>query len=143
MKARATAVSAAISLALGFSLPNIGAVAETIEAEVNGREIAKVDVVKTGKDAAGNWRIDLKDVPLDPGKNEVRLWVSNKDGRCRQPGSLEVVYAPPAKPDAPPEVEILDPAKDANVTEPGQKIKFRVRSATPLRSTTRSMPCPL
>jgi hypothetical protein len=84
-------------------------------------------------------------VPLDPGANEVRLRVGNAEGHSLERGAAVVTYNPPAKPPAPPEVEILDPAKDANVTEPKYTVKFRIRSATPPRHVelVREGPVPL
>lgn len=102
---------------------------DAVTAEVNGREITAIEV---GKIADG-WRVRLLDVPLETGKNEVRLWTSNSEGRSLKPGTVVVMHQPPAQPPAVPEVEILDPAVDAKVTEPDLALRFRVKSATPLK----------
>jgi hypothetical protein len=57
--------------------------------------------------------------------------VSNPEARCRQPGEVVVVYDPPVevkKPPKPPEVTIVEPAKNVNVTEPDVSVRFRLKS---------------
>ena len=105
--------------------------ASVVEATINGRDIdrAKIEVSQE-KDA---WKVQLRDVPLDPGENKVRLQVRNADADCRQAGTVTVVYTPPPLAKLPPEVEILEPATDSKVTDPEVTVRFRVRSENPLR----------
>lgn len=103
---------------------------ETIEAEVNGREIASVEMEKAADDT---WTIKLRDVSLDPQANEVNLWVSNLEAKAVVPGKATVFYTPPMNPPPRPEVELLDPIKDVNVTEPDFPVRFRVKSKSALK----------
>src|SRR5262249_35210749 len=58
---------------------------------------------------------------------------SNQDAPSREPGILKFVYnAPKVKPPVP-QVAILDPAQDINVTAPEVRLRFRVGSTTPLQ----------
>jgi WD40 repeat protein len=107
--------------------------APSTRAEVNGRQITKVKLEADGK---SDWRVNLDEVPLDTGKNEVRLWVSNAEGRCEKPGALDLVYQPPARASTPPEVEILEPMQDAKVTIPQMTMRFRVNSGSALKRVT-------
>src|SRR5262249_5253167 len=87
---------------------------ESVEVEVNGQKATvPFDVAK--KD--NSWQVQLRDVPLREGTNEVRLWLSNAEARSRVPGKWTVRYVPPPKPPAPPEVILLEPARDVNWTE--------------------------
>lgn len=95
-------------------------------AEVNGRSISSVEWLD------GN-RLRLKDVPLTAGrKNEISLWVSNEDGRCRTPGRVRVVYQPPVQKVALPEVEILDP-HESTLTDAEVTVRGLIHTTAPLR----------
>jgi hypothetical protein len=107
---------------------------ESVEAKVQDRAIARVEVLAPDPArGARTWRVRLRDVPLAAGKNEVRCWVSNAEARCRAPAQLTVELVPPAQPPAPPEIDLVEPAQDGMVTEPELKVRFRIRSASPLR----------
>src|SRR5262249_19739246 len=95
-------------------------------AEVNGRKIGFIEMADAGQ---GNWTVRLRDVPLDAGKNEVRLWVSNAEAQTREPGAWTINFAP----QRPPEVTTVQPAVDTTVTEPELKLRAQVKSATPPR----------
>jgi WD40 repeat protein len=114
---------------------------EAVKAEVNGREIASVRILPPDP-ARGEsaWTVHLHDVPLEPGPdpahpgtNEVRLVVGNAEAQSREPGTLTVLYRPPAQALGRPEVFIVQPAQDISVTEPLQTLRFRVRSDSPLQ----------
>jgi WD40 repeat protein len=107
------------------------------QAEVNGRTIAQ-DLLAVEKTRGGDrtWQVQLKEVPLDAGANEIRLWVSNAEGRSRQPGVLRLVYLPPRQRAALPQVDLLEPLQDIQVTVPEQKLRFRLHSASPLKRVT-------
>src|SRR5262249_28278459 len=66
---------------------------EQVEADVNGREIAR-ERIQVRKDG-DTWKVELKDVPLDPAKNVVHLHVSNAEARSRQPGTATINFQPP------------------------------------------------
>jgi WD40 repeat protein len=102
---------------------------EQVEAEVNGRDIAR-DRIQVQKQDANTWKVDLKDVPLDPAKNVVHLYVSNGEARSRQPGTATINFQPP---NPGPVVEFLSPAMDTKVTDPEIDLRFRVKSAGPLQ----------
>lgn len=76
------------------------------------------------------WRVVLKNVPLVPGDNQVRLWVSNADGR-REIEQI-IPYAPPRKLE-PPMVEITHPADSATTTDRHYRTRFRVKSGPALK----------
>jgi hypothetical protein len=101
-------------------------VKDSLLAEVNGRKIGLIDMADAGQ---GNWTVKLKDVPLDAGKNEVRLWVSNAEAQSREPGVWSINFAP----ERPPEVAITQPAVDSTMTERDLKVRGRIKSAAPLR----------
>jgi WD40 repeat protein len=101
-------------------------VKDTAVAEVNGRKIGFIEMADAGQ---GNWTVRLRDVPLDAGKNEVRLWVSNAEAQTREPGAWTINFVP----QRPPEVSIVQPAVDTTVTEPESKVRAQIKSATPLR----------
>ena len=105
---------------------------ETVRLEVNGTE-RKVAVTLPDRQGEGQTGLlRLQDVPLDPGVNQVQLWVSNAEGECRNPGTAAVVYAPPVQRPAPPEIEILEP-RETTVTEDQVLIRGRIKSAVPLK----------
>ncbi|HJT76705.1 MAG TPA: hypothetical protein VJ739_05840, partial [Gemmataceae bacterium] len=110
--------------------------ADAVRVEVNGRARAgKVTVDQADGKAA---TVHVKGVPLDAGeeageatKNEIRLWVSNRDGECPEPGVLAVTYRPKQPP---PSVEFLQPREDSiTVYQPELPVRLLVRSTTPLR----------
>jgi WD40 repeat protein len=109
-------------------------VRESLEVEVNGREVPSAEFLPRDGD---NWGIRVRNLPLEPNKkNVVKLWVSNPEARCRQAGEVVVVYDPPVevkKPPTPAEVSIVEPAQNANVLEPDVQVRFRVKSETPLK----------
>src|SRR5260370_3025240 len=87
---------------------------EQVDAEVNGRDIAR-DRIQVQNLDANTWKVQLKHVPLDPAKNVVHVNVSNAEARSRQPGSATINFVPPASERPPPtrlapRVELLTPA---------------------------------
>ncbi len=116
-------------------------VPEAVHAEVNGRTLAGVRIMPPAKEQAEPvWTVHLPDVPLaagpnghDPLQNEVRLVVSNEEAQCREPAVFRILYRPPARVVALPEIQIQEPAKDLNVTQPVQAVRFWVRSESPLK----------
>jgi WD40 repeat protein len=102
---------------------------EQVEADVNGREVAR-DRIQVQKQDANTWRVELKDVPLDPAKNVLHLYVSNTEARSRQPGTATITFQPP---NPGPVVEFLSPPMDTKVTDPELDVRFRVKSAEPLQ----------
>lgn len=110
-------------------------VPESVEAEVNETEIGNYELVSAAElqDPQKRLAIRLKNVPLQTGDNKVVLWVSNVEARCRQPGEVIIRYVPPMDPPARPEVEIVEPANDLNVTESDITVRVRVKSPTPLK----------
>lgn len=105
---------------------------DSIEVQVNGDSVrVQHELTKAGQD---DWQVHLKDVPLREGDNTIRLWVRNAEARCRKPAEWTVRYTPPAKPAPPPEVAILEPARDVNWTARDLDLRVRVYSAGPLKS---------
>jgi WD40 repeat protein len=104
--------------------------AASVTAEVNGNSLPpdRMQVHKRGD----RWEVRLRDVPMRAGDNEARLVVRNDEAECREPGVWRFNWQPP-RPPAPPVVEILDPAKNMTVTDREVTVRFRVKSATPLR----------
>jgi WD40 repeat protein len=107
-----------------------------VRAEVNGSGGPKpVQVTLGGPKKDGSvqvWTVRLSNVSLDEGRNEVSLWASNEETSCREPARLVVIYDRPEDPPPPPEVELVEPAKDITVTRPNLTVRARIRSAKPL-----------
>jgi hypothetical protein len=101
---------------------------ESVEAEING-DAFPVDRIEVEKQGA-RWQVRLKDVALRPGANEGLLLVRNAEATCRLPGVWKFDFKPTA---APPVVEVLDPAKNVTLTDGEVTVRFRVKSASPLR----------
>src|SRR5262249_39128575 len=78
------------------------------------------------QDGVTAWTVRARKVPLEQGKNVLRLLVSNADGPCLEPRTLEIRFQPPPPPRA--VVEFLDPARDATVETAHCPCRFRVRS---------------
>ena len=81
------------------------------------------------------WVASVRDLPLEPGENRFRIWVSNGHGRSREPGRSETItYIPPEQPKReeliPPVVEIVSPGDAVSFSVPRCELEFRVRSAT-------------
>jgi WD40 repeat protein len=125
---KSTAALANLTASVESALP-----IQAAQASVNGRDVATVEVVPPAKPGEKVWRVHLKQMPLDAGQNEVQLWVTNTEARSQKPGLFTLVYEPPPKPPAPPEVELLEPRTDAKVTDPDLPVRFRVKSPSPLR----------
>lgn len=105
-----------------------------VEAEAQGEkeDRARPLIGTPAKQPAGQpWLVTLKGVPLVRGRNEVRLWASNEQGRSRKPGTLVVLYEKPAQP---PVVRFLDPPPGAEPRVRDRKFaaRFQVVSAMPL-----------
>src|SRR5438094_4853901 len=100
-----------------------------MEVYVNDLQIAR-DRVQVQKQEKNTWKIDLKDVPLDPAKNVVHVYVSNAEARSREPGTATINFQPP---NPGPVVEFLSPATDTKVTDSELDVRFRVKSTTPLQ----------
>lgn len=77
------------------------------------------------------WTVQLKDVPLEVGSNEVRLLVSNSDARALEPATQTVVYK--KVPPPPAVVELVEPRGNVSVTEREMTFSFQVASKSPLR----------
>lgn len=110
-------------------------VRESLEVEVNGREVPSAEFLPR-KEGEG-YGIRIQNVPLEPNKeNVVKVWVSNPEARCQKAGEVVVVYDPPAevkKAPVPPDITIAEPAQNVNVTEPDVSVRFRLKSGTPLK----------
>lgn len=85
-------------------------------------------------DKAENWNVEVQNIPLEAGRNELRLAAWNEeggvlrdfqDGRTLPRDSQEVVYEPPV---LPPEIEIQSPTHDDKIQTPQLDIEFSVRS---------------
>jgi WD40 repeat protein len=103
---------------------------ESVKAEVNGQEAAAARVRIAGpKDGA--WVVRLEEVPLEAGskENHVRLWVSNAEATCREPGAVTVATASVLPP---PAVEFLSPRQNQVVLDPDLEVRFQVRSVSAL-----------
>src|SRR5262249_28097299 len=99
-----------------------------VEAEINGRRITSES---KAEDAGGGvWKVLLKNVPLDEGKNRVTMWASNAEARSLTPGIIEFDFHRPQA--AKPEVTFRDPSSDQNVPTSIYKVQFRVRSESSL-----------
>jgi WD40 repeat protein len=109
-------------------------VRESLEIQVNGREVPSAELLPRKGDAYG---IRVLNLPLEPNKkNVVQLWVSNPEARCRKAGELVVVYDPPVEEKKPPtaaEVTIVEPAQNVNVTDPDVQVRFRLKTESPLK----------
>ena len=78
------------------------------------------------------WEITAKDVPIEQGTNEVEVWAENADGPCPEPGRRKgIIYKGPLPPK--PEIRLLQPADNLSVFKSVCWVKFRVRSASPLK----------
>ena len=89
--------------------------------------------VEPAAGAPGRWKLTLRDVPLAPGDNHLRLTVGNEDGDCREPVDAVIHWTKPPPP--PPVVAFTDfKERDLpiNVYAPVQTLAFRVDSPTPL-----------
>jgi WD40 repeat protein len=75
------------------------------------------------------YEVSLQKVPMAKGKNTVRLWAANEQGRSRQPGEIVVQYQEPADP---PVVRVLGPAEE-KVHARDYELKFQVTSKAPLQ----------
>jgi WD40 repeat protein len=108
-------------------------VRESLAVQVNGREVPSVELLP--RQEGEPYGIKISNLPLEPNKkNLLKLWVSNPEARCRVPGELTLVYDPPAqKPPAAPEVSIVEPANNANVTDPDVSLRFRVKTPGALK----------
>ncbi|MGE3804383.1 MAG: hypothetical protein AB7K24_06900, partial [Gemmataceae bacterium] len=106
---------------------------ETIKADVDGRDIFNFEIVLPAN-LDGKWGIRLKDVPLEAGQpNKVRVWVSNPEARCRQPGEVAVAFVPVVKPPAQAEVRFVDPLNEINVVDPDLPVRIRIKSESALK----------
>jgi WD40 repeat protein len=113
---------------------------EAVEAEVTSsltRRPRRIATASAKLDAGQTWNVQLKDVPLEEGANQVRLFVSNTDARSLEGADWTVTYKKKAPPPPPPDVEIsLDPrdSKDGtNVYISNATIRLTVASKSPLR----------
>ena len=105
---------------------------QAAEVEINGQSVG-VTVLATRKEQ-DTWEVRFKEVPLREGANTVRLWPRNAEGRAREPAEWKVRHTSPPKPVLPPDLVVLEPARDVNWTARVLPLRFRVRSASPLRS---------
>jgi WD40 repeat protein len=103
--------------------------ADSAVVEVNG-EKRPLGVVVPASAEGGTWAVRIKAVPLQEGANEVRFRIGNREAECPDPGRIALDYRP-KKP--PPVVEFVRPRESVTVAEPRLKVRFRVRSTTPLK----------
>jgi hypothetical protein len=106
---------------------------DAVRVEVNGKERnASVDIAEDRAEA-GVWVVRLAVVALDVDapENTIRVWVSNREAECLEPGTLTLTYQPQRPP---PVVEFLQPRDNAVVHDSRLTIRFHVRSAGPLES---------
>jgi WD40 repeat protein len=101
---------------------------DDVTLEVNGEPVPKAKAaVKGGKGRA--WEVELPAVPVSTGPNEIRLWVSNAEGKSRQAGLLKLTQ----KGAEPPAVTLLAPSESGRaVSDRELKLRFRVKSAVAL-----------
>jgi WD40 repeat protein len=107
-----------------------------VRVEVNGRARPARAAVAAVPGQDGVWEVRLREVGLDAGAregeekaNDVRVWVRNEEGECREPGSLRVAFRPVQQP---PDVRFLQPAPDSTVHKARVAVRFRVASPSPL-----------
>jgi WD40 repeat protein len=101
-----------------------------VEVTVNGRP-ATPDAVERTQQPDKNWKVALSSLPIEQGTNSVRMTVRNADGDCLEAAVREIRYSPPPPPKA--VVRIIEPAQDETVADPRRRIRFSVRSESPLR----------
>jgi len=102
-----------------------------VRGEVPGSSDRVLDDVHFRKQGRA-WLITARDVPIEVGTNTIRVLAWNRDGPSLESGRVEgVVYRkpPPPKPD----IEILNPGRDATVGSPRFEVEFRVRTSSTLR----------
>src|SRR5262249_2031852 len=104
----------------------------TVDVVVNEKPTPVTVDVRGPAGVNGNWTVQLTDVPLKEGMNTVQLWVRNADARSRKPAEWKIVYKPPMKVVAAPEVEFADPPGDLRVTDAKLPVRLRVKSVEPL-----------
>ena len=83
-----------------------------------------------------HWTMSVSELPLEPGENRFRIWVSNDHGQSREPGRSETItYRPPRQPEGeeifPLVVEIVSPGDKQKLPTPLCDVEFSVRSASP------------
>jgi WD40 repeat protein len=109
---------------------------KSVDAEVAGagpRRPVKVKLEGPGEgDEAQVWRVELQDVVLDPGKNEVFVSAANREASTRKPVSVVVQYKE-EKPIPPPDIEVVYPADNTKVAQPDLEFHARVKSEKPLK----------
>jgi WD40 repeat protein len=102
------------------------------EIRVRQIEINREDAKKGAQLAT--WILMSADIPVDEGKNQVRLMVENQDGECMEAKNLTAIYMKPVEPKA--EIMLLDPTDDKTVKAPDYTFRFAVRSKSSLRKVT-------
>jgi WD40 repeat protein len=111
-------------------------VAESVRVTVNGQPIhaSKIEIVK-GKDDR-SWQVVAHKVPVAAQKgkemkSDITLALATADGQASAALKEPVLFALPLPPA--PEVTLLEPAlRDATVSDPVTKIRFKVGSEAPL-----------
>ncbi|MGZ3354787.1 MAG: hypothetical protein ACXVBO_08025, partial [Isosphaeraceae bacterium] len=79
-----------------------------------------------------HWTMSVSELPLKPGENRFRIWVSNDHGQSREPCRSETItYRPPRQPIFPLVVEIVSPCDKRKFPTPLCDVEFSVRSASP------------
>jgi WD40 repeat protein len=104
---------------------------ENVKPAINGRPHSADKIVISRRQ--DEWRIELKDLPLKAGENQLALRVNNEDGEISEPVSATYKYSPP-KPPEPPTIQWLEPGE--RVTRPEADIKWSVKSASAVRRST-------
>jgi WD40 repeat protein len=100
-----------------------------VESGADGGQYPVRDITLQQLQDKDTWAVVLKNVPLAKGRNVVRLWAANEQGRSRKPGEVAVVYQEPAEP---PMIQLLGPAQE-EVHARAYRLSFQVRSKAPLQ----------
>src|SRR5262249_51321933 len=87
-------------------------------------------------EAGQSWSVQLKDVPLEVGANQVRLFVSNTDARSLDAGEWTITFkkTPPPRPVV--EISLLDSLASADgpiVYSSAVTMQVRLTSKSPLK----------
>jgi WD40 repeat protein len=104
-----------------------------------GREIQvrpSPALFESGRDSQPSWPIRVQKIPLERGRNTIRLIVGNDDGLSPE-ASVQVTYNPPPPPKA--TVAMLDPERntqlrDSEVDVPHYRVRWKVQSKSRLSS---------
>jgi WD40 repeat protein len=103
-----------------------------LRVQVDKRMLSEADFRATATESGmTDWTITAKGTPLERGDNTIEVLAWNQDGRCLEPGQIQLRFDPAPPPKA--RVELLDPSSDAVVQTPQVSMRFRVTSTSPLQ----------